>query len=82
MIAPEDAVIEGGTGVDLPYRFLSAFASGLAAKLARKYPPSPQSGVGVNDLKQEAQEELQAALLEDIERVNLYVQPGIGGYFR
>ena len=82
MTQAEDVVIPNGVGVDLPQRWFEAFASGLAAKLARKYPPLPAVGVTVADLKQEAQDALDAALREDIERTNLYLQPGLSGYYR
>lgn len=82
MAQPDDAVIDGGVGVDLVYRYYEAYASGLAAKLARKYPPPMASGVTVNDLKAEAAAALDAALKEDIERVPLYVSPGLQSYFR
>lgn len=82
MIQPEDAVIEGGTGVDVPYRYLEAYASGLAAKLARKYPPPPTSGVTVKDLRDEAAAALLAALGEDIERVPLFLAGGMQAYYR
>lgn len=82
MVQPEDAVIEGGTGIDVPFRFLEPFASGLAAKLARKYPPSPALGVTVKDLKDEADASLQAALMEDIERTPFFISPGVNFYYK
>ncbi len=82
MIQPEDAVLEGGTGVDLPYRYLEAFSAGLAAKLSRKWPPNPSTGVTVKDLKDEATEALQAALAEDIERTPLFISPGLSSFYR
>lgn len=81
-VASEDAVVQGGVGIDVPYRFLEAFASGLAAKLSRKWPPSPSSGVTTADLKKDADEALQAALLEDIERTGFFITPGLSSYYR
>ena len=80
---PDNIEVGGGIGVDgMPYRYFEAFASGLAAKLARKFPPLPQSGIRVQDLQMEAQEALQAALREDIERVPLFLQVGVESYYR
>ena len=82
MAQPDDAVVEGGVGVDVPYRWLEVYASGLAARLARKYPPDPKSGVTVADLRAEAAQTLQAALAEDIERVPTFISPGLQSYYR
>lgn len=82
MMQPDDAVIEGGVGVDVPYRYYSAYAAGLAAKLAMKYPPPPESGINLAMLKQEASEALDAALREDIERVPFLLSPGLSGFYR
>lgn len=82
MIAQDDAVVQGGAGIDVPYRYLAAYASGLAAKLARKWPPNPATGVTVKELQDEAEADFQAALFEDIERVPIYIGPGLNSYFR
>jgi hypothetical protein len=83
MAQPADVKVGGGYGVDgMPYRYFEAYAAGLAAKLARKYPPPPESGIRVQDLQAEAQETLLAALREDTERVPFYIQPGVWSYFQ
>lgn len=82
MAQPNLAALPNGAPPDLPFRWYEAFASGLAAKLARKYPPPPSTGVTVADLRAEAQEALQAALGEDIERVPLFITPGLRSYYR
>jgi hypothetical protein len=82
MQQPQDAVIEGGVGVDVPYRYIAAFGAGLAARLAIKYPPPPASGVSVDSLEARAERTLQAALAEDIERVPLHLNGGFQSYFR
>lgn len=82
MSQPADAVISGGGGADVPFRWLAAYAAGIAKNLARKYPPPPSSGVSVKDLKDEYDELLAQALGEDIERVPLFISPGLHGYFR
>lgn len=82
MIQPEDSVIEGGVGVDVPYRYLAAFGAGMAYRLSQKYPPDPQSGATMQALKDDYTATLQAALLEDIERVPLYLAGGMQSYYR
>lgn len=80
MAQPEDAVVDGGVGVDFVYRYLEAFASGLAAKIARKYPPPAPSSAA--ELRAEAKEALQDALREDIERVPAFISPGLWWAYR
>lgn len=80
MTQPFDAVVEGGVGVDIPYRYIAAFSAGLAAKLARKYPPPIPGAVG--ELQAEAMQALQDALREDVERVPLYLAGGMQSYWR
>ncbi len=78
----EDAIVEGGIGVDLVYRYYDAYASKLAARLAVKYPPPPASGVTIDMLEMRGEKALEAALAEDIERVPFYISPGMNSYFR
>lgn len=80
MTQPMDVVIAGGGALDIPYRFLDAFAAGLAAKLARKYPPAPP--ITVNDLKMESEQAWMLASGQDVENVPLFISPGLGGYYR
>lgn len=82
MQQPDDAVVEGGVGVGVPFRWFDAFCAGLALRLCRKFPPAPQSGTVIADLRAEYQAALQSALKEDIERVPLMVTPGLTSYFR
>lgn len=78
----DDPVIDGGVGIPFPFRWWGVYAAGLAKYLARKYPPPPDSGVSVADIVAEYKELLQNALLEDIERVDLQISPGLVSYFR
>lgn len=73
----EDAVLAGGVTMDLPNRFLEAFAAGLAAKLARKFAPQL-----VGDLRLEAQQAWDDASRQDTENVPLFIIPGMSGYQR
>ena len=77
----EDAVMNGGVTMDMPHRFLEAFASGLAAKLARKFPPPPPTTVA--DLQADADKAWAKASKQDTEEgILLSIIPGLSGYFR
>jgi hypothetical protein len=73
----EDSYIENGQTVDIPYRWLDAFANGLAYRLARVW--SPQL---VAQLKPEADESYAIAAQQDTEDVNLFISPIVSGYWR
>lgn len=61
--------------VDIPYRFLEAFTSTLAVKLATKWSPNK-----VDMLSQQAALSVTLALTEDRERVPLRLTPDLTGY--
>ncbi len=83
MQTPDDIETSGGVGVDLVQRYNEAFASGLAAKLIRKFPEAAKAaGVTPGELKAEADAALIAALKEDIERTAFFISPGLSGYYR
>ena len=73
----QDANFTGGQTLDLPYRWLDAFANGMAYRLARIWnkPISPQ-------LKIEADESYKIAADQDTEYVSYYISPMISGYYR
>lgn len=73
----QDANLPGGETIDVPYRWLDAFANGLAYYLARIWQPqlAPQ-------LKQEADEAYTIAANQDTENVSVYISPMIAPYFR
>ena len=73
----QDANLPGGETIDVPYRWLDAFANGLAYYLARIWQPQL-----VGQLKQEADEAYMIAANQDTENVSVYISPMIGGYFR
>lgn len=73
----QDANLQNGENVEIPYRWLEAFADGLAYRLARIW--QPQMAVA---LKGQADESYQIAAEQDVETVNTYISPMIGGYFR
>lgn len=71
----------GGVTLDVPYRFLEAFAAGLAAKLAEKYPPPPPNTI--ERLEMKAEKAWMKAAKQDSELgVELYVIPGLNSYYR
>lgn len=73
----QDANLPGGETIDIPYRWLDAFANGLAYYLARIWQPqlAPQ-------LKQDADEAYTIAANQDTENVPVYISPMIAPYFR
>lgn len=73
----QDANLQNGENVEIPYRWLEAFADGLTYRLARIW--APQMAVA---LKGQADESYQIAAEQDVEVVNTYISPMIGGYFR
>lgn len=73
----QDANFVGAQNVEIPYRWLEAFADGLAYRLAKVW--SPQMAV---PLKAVADESYQIAAVQDVENVNMYISPQISGYFR
>lgn len=73
----EDAKIAGATTMDLPYRWLNAFADGLAWQLARTWAPAR-----VGDLKQDAIASYNTAAGNDVENANMYIAPQLGSYYR
>lgn len=73
----QDANLPGGQTIDIPYRWLDAFANGLAYYLARIWQPQL-----VGQLKQEADEAYMIAANQDTENVSVYISPMIAPYFR
>lgn len=73
----QDAAIQSSFTPELPYRFLDAFASGLAARLARMHAPAMYA-----DAAKEAERVWQIAAMQDTENVPIYVIPGLSAYYR
>lgn len=72
-----DAGLANGQQADLPYRFMAAFVSALAAELAMIYRPE-QAAM----LEAKAQKDWADASQSDVEDSPWAIQPGISGYFR
>jgi hypothetical protein len=77
VVQQQDAVMANGVTLALPYRFYEAYASGLAARLARKYAPALAA-----ELKAEARQMWEEAAQQDVEQTPLYIFPGAQSYFR
>lgn len=73
----QDSNFKNGQTVDIPYRWLEAFATGLAARLAMIWAPPL-----VQVLKPLADEAYNIAAQQDTEYVSMYVSPQISGYYR
>lgn len=73
----QDANLPGGQTIDVPYRWLDAFANGLAYYLSRIWQPQL-----TGQLKQEADESYMIAANQDVENVSVYFSPMIAPYFR
>jgi hypothetical protein len=77
----QDIAPANGQTLDAPYRFLDAFTTGLAARLAINYPDQKRPMLP-KDLEMLYEKRAGSAAAQDQEDVNLYVVPGLYGYFR
>ena len=73
----QDAVLQNGTQVEIPYLWMDAFAYGLAARLAVIWAPDK-----MQLLKPLADEAYNIAAEQNIEQAQQYISPQIAGYFR
>jgi len=73
----QDSNFTSGQTVEVPYRWLEAFADGLAFRLAKIW--NPQAAIG---LKPIADESYAIAAAQDVENVAMYISPQVSGYFR
>ena len=73
----QDAALQNGTQVEIPYLWMDAFAYGLAARLAVIWAPDK-----MQLLKPLADEAYNIAAEQNIEQAQQYISPQIGGYFR
>lgn len=72
-----DANLADGATVEIPYRWLDAFACGLAWKLSEIYAPQLEQR-----MQQKAERSWNIAATQDVENVGLYITPGTNSYFR
>lgn len=73
----QDSNLIGGQQPDIPYRWLEAFADGLAYRLAQIWKPDMAMA-----LKGQADESYQIAALQDEEQASQYISPDISHYWR
>lgn len=73
----QDAGMADGQSAELPYRYLEAFAHALAWRVAVIWAPDK-----AQNLKALADESYGFASGSDVENVNLYITPMMGGYNR
>lgn len=82
-VQQQDANLPGGETPDAPYRSLDMLTAGLAARLARIYPPQ-----GIDPLAFAAARDADYTkawgffATQDTENVSFSIQPAIGGYYR
>jgi hypothetical protein len=73
----QDAVLAGGTTLDVVNRFLPAYVYGLAAALSETWAPS-----ATQRLQASSDARLARAKGQDVERGNIMVSPMLSGYYR
>jgi hypothetical protein len=73
----QDANLAGGETPDLPYRWLNAVVTGLAAKLAKIYAPQLEDKREADALKA-----WNRAATQDVENVDLVIAPQMDNYYR
>ena len=72
----QDANLQSGETMDLPYRFLDAMVAGLSHRLARIWKPELEQL-----RKMDADQALAIAQTQDVENVGLVIMPGTEGYW-
>jgi hypothetical protein len=77
----QDVNPANGQTLDAPYRFIDAFTYGLAARLAVFHPDKSRPNLA-DSLEAQYEKKLILASETDQENVNMYVVPGLQGYFR
>lgn len=73
----QDANLQSGQTVEVPYLWLDAFANGLAWRLSRSWAPQLTAM-----LKVDAQESWQTAATQNTENVPMHISPGCSSYYR
>lgn len=73
----QDTNLTAGQTVELPYRFLDAFVSGVSWKLSQIYAPDKEDKMFAR-----YDRAWRIAATQDTENVSLYISPGLSGYFR
>ena len=72
----QDASIQNGAQINIPYRFMEAYAAACASHLAIKWRPEV-----AKDLEAYARQVWQEASDMDREKVSMFISPDFSGYF-
>ena len=72
----EDAVLRSGGKAAIPYWWLNAYVADLAHRLSRIYAPN------LEQLRKADRDEAYARACKQVEPNNMYISPGLSGYFR
>lgn len=72
----QDADVQNGYNVEIPYRFYEAYCAGLAWKLAEIYAPQLEDKMFTR-----YQRAWTIAATQDVENVGLFITPGISSYY-
>ena len=73
----QDVDLTNAYGVDAPYRFIDAFTTNMAARLADSYAPARAA-----DLYMKAEKRMTLAQGRDQETIALSILPGLSSYYR
>lgn len=73
----QDANLQNGEQIEIPYLWLEAFAYGLAYRLAQIWAPAI-----AQTIKPMADESYQIAADQNVEQAQQYISPMISGYYR
>lgn len=73
----QDSNLPAGGTPEIPYRWLDAMVTGLAARLAKIYAPELE-----DKREADAQKAWNIAATQDVENVQMTIAPGIDGYYR
>ena len=73
----QDANLNGGQSLELPYLFLDAYVAGLSYRLARIYAPSLEM-----IRKQDAMEAYAIASTQNVENAAMQIAPSLSSYYR
>ena len=81
----QDASMPAGLGVEIPYRFNTAFVDGLAERLGAVYPEAAKNTLGpafADVLEKRAAKSWEIASSQDTEAVQIFITPSFGGYWK
>lgn len=77
LVQIEDAVVPGGVTMDLPYRWLKAFADAYALEIARAWNPA-----AIGAIEPFAEKSYTTVANQDVETSSIYIAPQMSQYWR